>query len=191
MRITRAGLFFVCAIMISSLLTFACAEGEKRIRYFDQNTGISFLLPEGWIQTELSKERAYFAPERNIDAVAMLYSIEDIWAQMDEMTDHYLTQQGITRQLYDKFAGCSTADIAEVYGISADEVWIDEINGIQFFCCETKQMRNVQQMRIEFDCNYVNAFKNGYWISFQLLGPLNNDRYYPDFVEVLESIKWN
>ena len=145
-------------------------------RYTDYELGVSFSIPENWVEYDMpdyeSGVDAEFYPESDPEYY-ILYSGYDMWASWDESA-----KAGLERADINSY-NLTSADIAIKYGLSAQDLSTDEFGGVKYFVWEDYDEAYYQVTNMLY-------IDNGYAYHF-LYGGVMYDSYYSDFTMLLDS----
>lgn len=170
------------------------ASGKTIVRnsYLDPVSGTSFLLPVGWIQEDMSKEREYidakFVPEKN-DGTCIIYTCEDFWMAIEETERLELERMGYSRKDVDNTL-FSAADLADMYSIDSSDVYVLNYSNQDFLTAEITQKQELFGFTFPIKSTILVCIRNGYIYSFQFSGASDSSIYGQLFDEMLNSITW-
>lgn len=153
--------------------------------YHDAETGFNFIIPNGWEQRNLSKERQTIkmkmAPIDVDYEASIMFGWNDLWS---EIPDSSKSQWGVSsRRDLDSWA---TADMfAALFDVAEKDVTVQNYGGIDFGLAWVKQDT---ALGINIDAYCAVTIKNGYAIYFYLYDLNKNNKYIDVFTKVLDSI---
>ncbi len=164
----------------------------SRNTYIDPVSGTSFLLPVGWVQKDMPEERAYinakFVPERD-DGTSIIYTCEDFWLAIGETGRLRLERMGYSRKDIDNGL-LTAADIADIYSIAAEDVYISTYSNQDFYTAEITRKEELFGFTFSIKITVHVCIRNGYLYGFQFVRPSNNNTYVNPFNEMLTGIVW-
>lgn len=155
-------------------------------KYIDKDTGVEFMVPENWIEEELSQERnfvkARFASNQT-PGITILYSSTDVWATLS-----ISEQAGYTRSSLNN-AAFQTSEIATMLGVPESEVFSGQYAGKSYFGAETTATESAYGLDLEITMTNLVHFENGFCYTFQFSSSKDNELY-ADFESLLSSVQY-
>ena len=157
-------LVFVFSLLFILPVTAAGSDGQKQspaFVYKDPETGLTFTVPAGWVQKEVSEDREYVrakfvrSPE---NGSVIVYSSGDLWSALSEDDKAGLRPSDIDSNTI------SLSDMADIFGINKEDLRAATYNGKQFFKFNTDTSVEGQATTLS---NYV-CLDNGYMYLFQI-----------------------
>ncbi len=154
--------------------------------YTDVESGVSFTIPANWEQEAFTKDREFIDAKfvsTKEDGCVIIYGSTDMWRQMSASDRIGYTRSDINNSMFSK------ADIAEMYGTTANNISMASYSGIQYFYGEVKQSTNVSGISISVTMTQLVYFNNGWMYMFQF-GGTDTHKLYSDFEDLLNSVKY-
>lgn len=174
------------AIFKTAPLSPESGVDTKSFTYTDNDTGVSFTVPANWTQEPLSKDRetidVKFVSTKDAGRI-ICYGSVDFWGQM---TDN--EKRGYTRKDFNNYI-FSVADIAEMYGTTADNVSLVTYNGIQYYKIEATASADMYGLEFSATMTQLVLLDNG-WFYLFLFGGTDSQALYADFESLMKSVQY-
>lgn len=161
-------------------------EYSPSFLYTDDNTGVSFTVPENWSQVEFSKERKYLTAKfaSNLEeGLIIVYSGNDFWSELSANE-----KQGLSRKDIDNNA-ISKSDIAYMYGANENDIKMVKYNGIEYYKAVVTEAQDIFGFNLTVTMTYLCHIRNGYIFEFQF-NAAEVSPYYKVFETLLSSVKY-
>lgn len=181
-------IFVVLALSLTLNITaFAATDkGNNSFIYTDSENGVTFTVPSNWKQKEFSQDREYIDVKfvsPNVPGSIMIYGSTDMWAQIPYTEKVGHTRSDLDNSIYTK------ADIAELYGTTADEISMVTYNGAEYFVGTFKYSSNTSAVDVTITMTQALRIDNGWMYIFQF-GGTSTDKLYSDFEKLLKSAEY-
>ena len=160
-------------------------EDDDLLIYTDEDTGLTFSIPNGWHEEKLSKPRehidAKFVLDEN-DGTAIIYGSSDLWESMSDIEKAGYTRATIGKKITKSY-------IEEMCNVASDKISMVNYNGVEYYKFETKTF--VEQYGINFELTMINLMHvdNGWIYSFQFGGD-SESKSYADFERLVSSVEY-
>lgn len=166
------------------------AEETEPFVYHDKNAGLEFTVPANWVQTESTEE-----PERTDAAFVstrkqmmnIMYESMDFWEDVREETQGNLLFSFSRKDIDHSFF--TDSQLAEIMGISPDEVTNVEIGGKEYFQYTAKQNVPYLESNLEIIWTFLARVENARCYVFSFTGDSSSE-YYRDFERLVASAKY-
>ncbi len=174
--------------IIDSIHFYTASSGEVKTEdtpsflYTDNETGVTFTVPENWSQEPVSEDK------NNIDAkfvyadhTNMVYTSVDIWSQMPAYEKAGKTRADVDNSYLTKL------ELAEMYDVPFSDISMVTYNGIEFFKYNHSTSTAASGLEINVTITQLLRFENGWMYLFQFSGT-QDDPLYTDFESLLKSV---
>lgn len=178
----------VLALILSLVLVFMVSVSwADENRFVDIETGVSFMIPKGWIETPNTDGneslKAQYSPGDSYGLVTIGFAVLDLYSAMN------LSQTGIARRYVD-FSYLSDELITAMLGpldVETDETkqFGDYLYREMTFSMDMSK----SGLSFTFKCDIAVTMINGYVLTFQYMALNSYDEYNPLFREVLDSVR--
>lgn len=154
--------------------------------YSDSETGVSFSVPDGWIETNLLKERellkAKFVTSSG-DGTSILFGWTDFWAELTSSEKIGLTRADINDELIDEEI------VAEMSGVTKNDIQKVSYAGKDYYKFVKDVSTTVEGISVKLPMANLFTMHNGYLVTFQFGAPdALFSKHYPDFEKLLNSV---
>lgn len=172
----------------SGIPNFVLNDNTNRYRYIDPESGMSFLLPVGWIQREPSEDQIFFDAmfvSEKVDTMTIMYAFQDVWMANDEAQRYLLEQMGYSRNDINN-ALYSTDQIAAAMSVDSDDVYVMKFANQDFFVI------NLTEDSATTKAIMLVAYRNGYMYTYGFVSDKTSDTemVFSIINEVMNSIVW-
>lgn len=179
-------------------LTNAAVAMVGGAEYADEALGLSFTIPEGWQEKELSEERKYvkakFLPEGEVD-VGIVYSVFDLWGEDATPYERELMQRSDFDMDYfapEDFAGVVEGDLDECSGESCCSI---SLGGNLYYLytgsgyVKSSQLPKASYVQESIAVHVV----DGWAIMFQLIAPSESahQEHISDLLAFAASVRYS
>ena len=151
-------------------------------QYHDNDTGISFTVPEDWRQEEFNEERKFLTAKFSSNLEAGLYIIYSGYDYWDYLPSYEKT--GMTRKDLD-MSELTMQDFASLFDISLTDVTLESYNGKEFYRAVSTSDDN--SLGISIQTTNLMRIENGYLVWFQFNGT-ESSPYYKDLESLVSSV---
>ena len=162
------------------IVCFSISQVSAKTEYQDSESDLTFLLPDGWQEKELSQEREFLDAKFVKDADVFIYGSTDIW---DFLTDEEKNSFGSRTAIDNSFF--SKSDIAETMGVDETEVSVVTYGGNSFYNLMLNSSMDLYGYEIAYSSDVMVIINNGWMYQFQYSG--DGD----DFDDILNSISFS
>lgn len=181
-------IFVILALSLTLNITaFAATDkGNNSFIYTDSENGVTFTVPSNWKQKAFSQDREYIDIKfvsPNVPGSIMMYGSTDMWAQIPYTEKVGYTRSELDNSIYTK------ADIAELYGTTADKISMVTYNGAEYFVGTFKYSSKTSVADVSITMTQALRIDNGWMYIFQF-GGSSTDKLYSDFEKLLKSVKY-
>ena len=152
--------------------------------YTDPETGVSFLVPEGWEEVHSSSTDPTIDAEYRIGTggIRMVYGSVDLWEQIAAYNDvSGMSRADIGNEILSKEA------FAQQFGCSEDDITIKTIGGQAYYFANTSYTVSIGQITQKSDILFYACVKNAYYYKFGL-GGYGAAEYAEQFEQFMESV---
>ena len=171
----------ISSLIIALLIVyFSIFVVSAKTEYQDSESDLTFLLPDGWQDKELSQEREFLDAKFVKDADVLIYGSTDIW---DFLTDEEKISFGSRTSIDNSFF--SKSDIAETMGVDETEVSVVTYGGNSFYNLTLNSSMDLYGYEIAYSSDVMVIINNGWMYQFQYSG--DGD----DFDDILNSISFS
>lgn len=160
--------------------------------YIDQSCGFRVVIPNGWEQIPLSKERQFvkmkMSPGGKSDDACILYGQADVYGMLSDGQKKLWNIK--SRKDVDGLFDTGVAE--EMLGEEITAVTEKEINGIRYYIGTIMQKKDVitDVLQVETEETVAVFIKDGYFVYFQFYDMSNNNKYQETFDMVLNSFSF-
>jgi len=161
--------------------------------YTDTESGMSFTVPENWIQVPMNEPRQFldakFVPNSD-DGVGIIFACEDIYGT--EEIQNSLTpgeKKLLSRIDLTDLVLMSKSDAAEMLGVEESDVTTKSYGSKDHFYASAMIPATVNGMEVSVPMTYAIRVENGYLYMFQFCGPADGP-YMEDFETLMNSVKY-
>lgn len=172
-------------------------KGEAN-RYTDPDSGFSIVIPDGWVQVPLLKERQFIkmkmSPEGKESSASILYGQADVYGML---SDEEKKEWGIRER----------SDVDSILDEGFAEAFLDddtmsleksEIKGTEYYMGSASHTGSVSKdtemgeigMQYETEMTCAVFLKNGYFVMLQFLDMTNYQEYQKAYDMVLNSLSF-
>ena len=173
------GLIVVIALFLSASLTVFAGY-----KYTDTDTGVTFVVPDGWYKAALSQERQIIDVKyRNDNNATFMYGKVDIYSSLSEEEKGKYSRSDIDNSLLSK------EDVAAALGATDSKVSMVTYNGKEYFKVSYNSYSELMGTNVYINMVALARVDNGYLFTFQFTG----DEYsqdYRDFESLLNSVEY-
>ena len=160
-------------------------EYTPSFEYKDSVTGLTFTVPEYWLEVPLSKEReiivAKFASQKE-DGLSIMYGRSDIWSEMSASERAGLRRADVDNSLF------TEEDLSSLSGAGISRVTKTTLGGKEYFRYTYEAKQNLYGLEFDVAMTVLTRIENGYMYQFQFSG-LSNP-YYKDFETLVSSVQY-
>ena len=183
----------VIAICVIMLTTAVFAAGTGSFRYTDSVSGMSFVVPENWVESAMFEEREYIDAKftSNLEeGLCIIFTSEDMLSDtfLEEAGISSLEKSLISRRDLDNSL-FTKADVAAMYGESPSAVSMAVCGNKEYFVLETEQVANVYGVSVLVPLTVYVRCENGYMYMFQFNGA-KGTTYFKDFENLVKSAEF-
>lgn len=182
----------MCAIIDSIHLNYNVEIGTKAetnpaFLYTDNDTGITFTVPEGWNKIALTEQRNYVDAkfESTSDpGLVILYGSIDFWSEMPANERREYSRSVFSSEYFTK------QDIAGMFDTS--QCFVNDViyGGVHYFKINTTEVENVMGLNVSVPMTQLFRAENGWGYIFQFGGD-EDSQYYSEFVSLVESADYS
>lgn len=188
---------FACTALLLSIVcsahtAWAASSSDDGGAYTDPDTGVCFIVPDGWEVDTFNLEEAasYFQIKyisRKDPGSSFLYGSDDLWSTMSESRRSGHTRSEIdSAYIYEEWSSIeSLINLAPEMGITIDPADVHLITYGKNEFIETPEIQEMAGIRIESSLFWY--VENGYVYTFTFLG--TGDQAVKDFHSVLSSFQ--
>lgn len=166
----------------------AVEQGEDTdpFQYTDNDSGVTFTVPANWQQKAFTEDREiidvkFVSTKEN--GCAMIYGSVDMWEAMSAIDRIGYTRSEINNSAFTK------AEVAEIYGTTADEISMVTYNGVQYFKGEINTMADAYSIDLAVTMTQLVCIENGWMYMFSFNGT-STHKLYSDFEKLINSVKY-
>lgn len=180
-------------ICVTMLPTEAFAVETGSFRYTDSVSGMSFVVPENWVESAMFEEREYIDAKftSSLDkGLCIIFMSEDMLSEsfLEEAGISSLEKILISRGDLDNSL-FTKDDVAAMYGESPSAVSMDVCGNKEYFVLETEQVANVYGVSVLVPLTVYVRCENGYMYMFQFNGA-KGTTYFKDFENLVKSAEF-
>lgn len=161
-------------------------EETSSFVYTDNDSGITFTVPDNWKQKELNGDRkhldAKFVSTKESDCV-IIFGSTDMWEAMPSSEKNGYNRKDINNSSFTK------SDIAEMYGITEDKISVVTYNGVQYYKGEMTKSLDESGFNLSVTTTQLIYINDGWMYMFQF-GGTDSHALYSDFEELLNSVSY-
>lgn len=163
-----------------TLLRQSDTKQSEPNRYYDADTGLSFQIPEAWVEEPSFEGDEYLDAQfiSAFGAIAM-YGSYDLWATIPIVEKEGLSRAEFSTEQF------SDDELIEMLGVSGFDAVIDNRNGVRYLVL-TQQ---AESMGITVTITQFAYIKNGMMYFFQFSG-WPGDEGYDDFLTMIDSARY-
>ena len=175
----------VTLIILITLPVTAVANTASFV-YKDNDTGVTFQVPDNWTKEALSKDREYIDVKftSDIDAgVCILYGSTDVWAELSSSERAGLSRSDLNNSIF------SLDEIAEAMDAAQGKVSKVTYGGSEYFEYVQENASSFRGFDYKTTITGLMRFENGYAYTFQFSGD-KNDILYKYFESLLTSVTY-
>lgn len=160
-------------------------DGTDSFVYKDTETGVSFTVPENWVQRKIGEGGELEARFASIydDAMKISYTREDLWAKLPEAEKKALSREDADNSMM------STADVAEVLGCKEKDISVLTLAGREYFRAEVKVTVELMGYDVLMPVASLVRCEDGIMYVYQFSGTSDMDCY-GDFISLVESVQY-
>ena len=162
-------------------------EDTSSFCYYDEHSGLSFTVPANWRQEELSKERetldAKFVSTKEAGCT-ITYGSTDLWESLPASDKIGSSREDFNSSMFE------IADMAEMYGVSADKITTVTYNNIPYFKIEITQSSELYGADFFVTMTQIARVENGWMYIFQF-GGASDHALYSEFENLLNSVQYS
>ena len=156
-------------------------------RYFDEETGVSFDAPVGWVElpnyVEDDAIKIQYIPGEKVGNVSIAFAVIDFYSAMS------MAQYGYSRKKID-YSYLDDELVKAILGILEEKSDEEKRYGdFQYRIIDTSISQTEAGLTLNFDSKMALTLVNGYVLLFQYIAMSNSDDYYPVFEDVLSSVQ--
>ncbi len=154
--------------------------------YTDSKTGVTFTVPENWVEKPLSKEREFIDVKfvsLEEGWMSIMYGSTDLWEEMTAAERNGYTRADIDNSFI------SNAYVAEAFGFTDDEVSPVEYGGNEYYTITLTPGTDVYGISLPVTMTHMMCVKNGFLHWFQFSGA-KEDKLFGDFEALLSSAEF-
>ena len=168
-------LVILCSIAIVFAPISIVVSASNNI-YTDSISGLSFIIPEGWTQVNLDKEREYFqAKFVNHQGDTMLFGCIDHYDSLSISEKSRLSRSSLNFSKYDETA------VADFFDVSSSELTKLVYSGTTYY--------RMEQQSSGISMSYLVSMVNGYIYIFTITGK-PSDATYRVLVRLVNSVDY-
>ena len=142
--------------------------------YEHEETGVSFVIPEGWEEKPLYKEREYIDVKFMKGTDGIFYGRGDLWSEMTDAEKAGLSRADISNSIF------TEADIEDMYG--SGTVTREYHGGIDYFVWEGEMTGSSKGITLTFETTTAIHINNGYMYMFMYQAITQSDDGREDFL---------
>jgi hypothetical protein len=161
-------------------------EDTSSFIYTDTDSGISFTIPANWKQKDFTENREYldakFVSTKDAGCV-IIFGCTDMWNELSYSEKLGYSRKDINNSFLNK------SDIAEIYGVSEDEISFVTYNGVQYYKGEISTSTEEYGLEFSLTTTQLVRIDNGWMYTFQFSGT-DGHSLYSDFESLVSSIKY-
>ncbi len=165
----------------SSTGKLATGSSEASL-YIDSGTGMEFMVPVGWKETSLSKERehskAMFVTDKDSE-LSIIYGYYDVWNELSEEEKSEKSRGDINMSSF------SAIDLSILLNTTTTKIEKTAYAGKKYYRLETYSRKN----GTDYTTTTLYHVANGYVYQFSFSGKRTN-QYYQDFESLLQSVNY-
>jgi hypothetical protein len=161
-------------------------ERTPSFLYTDKESGVSFTVPENWVESPMTEEREYLDAKFTStleEGLAILFMVEDAWANLTAAEKSLYPRADANNSLLSK------ADIADMLGCKEQAVSMATLSGKEYFCAEFIGTGAAYGLTMSAPMTCLLRCENGYLFMFQFSGHRSNS-YYNDFIALVSSVNY-
>lgn len=153
--------------------------------YTDESKGVSFVIPAGWTQQDLSQERSYIDVKyvSSSGLSTFMFGVYDIWDNMSPVEKAGLSRGKINNSII------SAEEIAESLGFDSPSISSRKIGEYTYYYCEMNMPISVGDYTFPYEIMAAIRLSNGYGYIFQMYY-LDGDVSESDFLTFVRSAKY-
>lgn len=159
-------------------------EPTKSFSYTDPASGVTFTVPDNWVQKELDEDREILSAgfTYNYDeALCIMFGYEDVWAQIPDSEKVGLTRQDmdnslLSREMIAEMLGCREEDVRSVFFARKG-----------YYCVEIERTETMYGIPLTMHMTTLIHCENGNFYTFQFGGKADHERY-GDFEQLMNSV---
>ncbi len=163
-----------------TLLRQADTKQSEASRYCDAETGLSFQIPEAWME-EPSFEGGEYLDAQFVSAsgsIAM-YGSYDLWAMIPASDREGISRSELSTERF------SDEELVGMFGVSVSDAFTEIRNGIRYLVI----IQQAESMGITVTVTQFVYMKNGMGYAFQFCGRPGDDGY-DDFLAMIDSARY-
>ena len=181
----------ICAIVDSIFLNYEVeasptVEASPAFLHTDNDTGVTFIVPEGWNKAALSEQRNYIDTKfesTKEPGLVIMYGSTDLWSVLPSGERVGYSRADVSSELFTK------QDIAEWSGVSKNLVEDVTCGGVHYFKIATTTETEAMGLRASVTMTQLVRVENGWSYVFYFGGDESNP-YYSDFVSLVRSVNY-
>lgn len=172
-------------VRFNGVSTAAAVPAGKGTLYTDKLSGSTFMIPAGWSEEPLSKERKSIKAKFSCDdsGMCILFGSDDLWAAMGETLQQQLKAYGFNRSNLDNSC-LSDSDYASMMGVRESELRHVRYGGQEY----VKMVADTDVFGLSMKQTGLICINNGYAYTFLVTGDETNQKYFSAFEELLNSV---
>lgn len=154
--------------------------------YTDDESGVTFTVPENWIETPMTEERETLDVKftSNLkDGLTIIFSSQDVYEMGISEAPNIHSRSDVNNSILTK------ADVAEICGCLEQNVSMVSYGGSEYFCAEYENVESVYGLTINIPMVYLMRLENGWMYTFQYGGEKGSE-YFDDFTNLVSSVKY-
>lgn len=175
----------IAMVFTLSFITTVLAASDSFV-YIDDESGVSFTVPENWEQKEFFEDREYidakFVSTKEA-GTTIVFGNTDVWEQIPDYYKIGYTRADIRNDFYTK------SDVAEMTRTTEDNISIVSYNGVEYFEAKITGATDVYGVDISFDAIELLYMDNGWMYTFYF-GGTDFNQSYSDFEKLLNSVQY-
>lgn len=179
-------------MIIIVMLTAICTQtiSAASFVYKDEETGLSFTVPNGWTETDLMKEREVlkkkYIPINDDTGASIMYGWVDLWGEMG-----FFEKRGYTRATFSEDA-MSEEIMATFLEVPETEVETVSYGEHTYYKVINESIATVYGITIEYKLTYLATMHDGYLYTFQMGMPaeIESQSVLSDFEKLLNSVEY-
>lgn len=160
--------------------------------YKDSESGLSFTVPENWIESPMSEERTYIDAKftsRIDDSICIVFCSENLYESEAFQTELSLMEKlSISSQMIDNDF-FSVAEIAEMYGCAEHEISLVSYGENDYYSAKVIATTTVDGTPLSVPMVSLLRLENGYMYYFQFVD-YGEDMYFEDFKSLVSSAEY-
>ena len=153
--------------------------------YTDTNTQTTFTVPENWVETSLSEDKApYFVQFSSLieSGAYISYGSADAWKDMTIFERIWYNRSDVNNRMLTK------SKFADLCGLSSENISLVTYGGTEYYKAVIPAGTEIDGQTSTNTVTYLVLLKNGYVYFLQFVGA-NDGEAYKDFESLLSSVQ--